>query len=75
VTKRGAIEVRNSEVGGVTTLLLVECGTDTRARFGIWFGPDPDPSAPVASANFKGSPADEGEIRTFAGRFDFCRKQ
>jgi hypothetical protein len=75
VAQRGTIEVRNAEVGGVTTMLMVACPNDTRTRLGIWFGPDPDPSAPVKSANFKGSPADEDQIRSFAGQFDFCKKQ
>jgi hypothetical protein len=75
VAQRGTVEMRKAEVKGVTTLLLVECPGDTRARLGIWFGPDPDPSAPVKSADFKGSPADEDEIRTFLGNFNFCRKQ
>jgi len=57
-------------------MLLIECRDDTtRSRFGIWFGPDLDPSAPVTSANVNGSPADESEIRTFARHLDFCRKQ
>jgi len=76
VAERGTIETHNVEIEGVTTMILIECRDDTtRSRFGIWFGPDPDPAAPVKSANFSGSPADEAEIRAFARHFDFCRKQ
>jgi hypothetical protein len=41
----------------------------------IWFAPDPDPKTPVASANFSGSPADEGALREFMGRFRLCQKR
>lgn len=75
VAERGGVEMQNTEAEGVTTLLLPECPGDTRSRVGIWFGPDPDPSAPLKEANFKGSPADESEIRAFVSHFDFCRKQ
>ncbi len=75
VAERSTLELRTSEFVGVTTLLLVECHNDTRTRFGIWFGPDPDPSAPVKSANFTGSPADPDEIRSFVAHFDFCQNK
>jgi len=75
VAERGGVEMRNVETEGVTTLLLIECPGDTRARLGIWFGPDPDPTTPVKTANFKGSPADLSEIRSFVSNFDFCSKQ
>ncbi len=75
VAQRGRVEMRDAEVEGLTAMLLIECPSDGRARLGIWFGPDPDPSAPVKTANFKGSPADESAIRDFTRQFDFCRKQ
>lgn len=75
VAQRGRIEMRNADLDGITAMLLIECPGDTRARLGIWFGPDPDPTAPVKTAAFKGSPADEDEIRSFAAHFNFCKKQ
>jgi len=75
VAQRGRVEMRNADIDGVTAMLLIECPGDTRARLGIWFGPDPDPLTPVKAANFKGSPADQDEIRSFAAHFDFCKKQ
>ncbi len=29
-------------------MVLIECPDDERLRFGIWFGPDPDPEAAAA---------------------------
>jgi hypothetical protein len=73
LAQRGDLQMNETRNRGVNDLLLVDCPQDQRMRMGIWFGPDPDPQAPVASANFEGTPADEKALTTFLGHFHLCR--
>jgi len=73
LAQRGALDFGHGRSDGVNALILVDCPEDTRMRMAVWFGPDPDPNAPVASANFAGSPADESALRAFMGHFALCR--
>ena len=73
LAQRGDLQMNETRSRGVNNLMLVDCPQDKRMRMGIWFGPDPDPQAPVASANFEGTPADEKALRAFLGHFHFCR--
>lgn len=73
LAQRGALQIHQGHTRGVNDLLLVDCPQDQRMRMGIWFGPDPDPQTPVATANFQGSPADETALSAFLGHFHLCR--
>jgi hypothetical protein len=73
LAQRGDMQMNEARSEGVHSLLLVDCPQDARMRMGIWFGPDPDPQAPVATANFEGTPADEKALRAFLGHFHLCR--
>lgn len=73
LAQRGEIQVIEDRIRGVNSLLLVDCRQDGRRRAGIWFGPDPDPQAPVATASFEGTPADEKALTAFLGHFHLCR--
>jgi hypothetical protein len=79
MAQRGSIEMgrrrgRSGRSDGINTLILVDCPHDTRMRMAFWFGPDPDPTAPVATANFVGTPADPNALRDFMGHFALCGK-
>ena len=73
LAQRGDLQMDAGRSEGVNSLLLVDCPQDERMRMGIWFGPDPDPQAPVATANFEGTPADEKALTAFLGHFQLCR--
>jgi hypothetical protein len=73
LAQRGALQIHQGHTRGVNDLLLVDCPQDRRMRMGIWFGPDPDPQAPVATANFEGTPADEKALAAFLGHFHLCQ--
>jgi hypothetical protein len=73
LAQRGDMQMNEARTRGVNTLLLVDCPQDERMRMGIWFGPDPDPHAPVATVNFEGTPADEKAVTAFLGHFHLCR--
>jgi hypothetical protein len=73
LAQRGDLQMNETRNRGVHTLLLVDCPQDKRMRTGIWFGPDPDPSAPVATAKFESTPADEKALTAFLGHFHLCR--
>jgi len=75
LAQRGTMDMSEGRSEGVNALMLVDCPGDSRQRMAIWFAPDPDPKTPVASANFSGSPADEGALREFMGRFRLCQKR
>jgi len=57
---------------GLNAMVLIECPDDERLRFGIWFGPDPDPEAQVGSPALLGTPADSAAIQSFMSHFDVC---
>ena len=69
---RGGVEARGQRGDGLTTLILVECEENQKLRLGIWFGPDPEPDAPLDEADWDGSVADEREIREFMDHFALC---
>ena len=73
VAQRGDMQMNETRSRGVHNLMLVDCPQDERMRMGIWFGPDPDVQAPVATANFQGTPADEKALTAFLGHFHLCR--
>jgi hypothetical protein len=71
---RGSVTAEGKKVKGLVTIFYVECPSDTRVRMGAWFGPDPKPEEPAASADFTGSHADEKEIQAFLSNFSLCPK-
>jgi hypothetical protein len=74
LAQRGELEMDDDHRRGVNSLLLVDCPQDDRMRMGIWFGPDPDPGTPAATANLQGSPADEKALTAFLAHFHLCRE-
>ncbi len=74
VSHRGTIDTddagRSKE--GLVALLLIECG-DSRNRFGIWLGPDPDPDAEASKLDVTGTVADPEAIETFMNPIHPCR--
>jgi hypothetical protein len=69
---RGEVKQSGQHMEGITTMLMIDCPQDRRVRFGIWFGPDPDPGKPAAEIDLAGTHADPEEIRKFASHFRFC---
>jgi len=57
---------------GLNAMVLIECPEDERLRFGIWFGPDPDPEAAAGSPALLGTPADGAAIQSFMSHFNVC---
>lgn len=83
MSQRGALDMSDSRAHGITTVMLLDCSGDSRQRMGIWFGPDPTPSAAPSSArpgsavvsqeiDLAGTPADESAIREFMSHFRLC---
>lgn len=71
VAQRGIVVLPTAPVEGIVTVLALGC-PDQRTRTAVWFGPDPDPTRPVAEASFATTPADEEAIRLLLGYFDVC---
>jgi hypothetical protein len=74
LAQRGSLAMDKHRMEGITTLIFVDCPSDTRQRMGIWFGPDPAPDAPVESVDWAGSVADEASMSEFMGHFKLCGK-
>jgi hypothetical protein len=72
VTQRGDTEFGDGKAEGLQTMMLFECSTDSKARMGIWFGEDPNPKAPAADLDVKGTVADEAEVKAFVAQIDPC---
>ena len=66
VAHRGTIDSDDagSSKQGLVALLLIDCG-DSRNRFGIWLGPDPDPEAAPAELDVSGTVSDPEAIERF----------
>jgi hypothetical protein len=72
---RGEIQRRHGEdKHGIVTMVMPECPHESRLRFGMWFGPDPDPDKPVAETNYAGTNADPAAMQEFLGHFQLCPK-
>ena len=74
---RGEVAANDIDSGrqrkrGLNAMVLIECPDDERLRFGIWFGPDPDPEARPGSPALLGTPADPAAIQAFMSHFDVC---
>jgi hypothetical protein len=69
---RGEVNQEGRDVEGLVTMFMPECPGDTRLRFGLWFGPDPEPAKPIAEVDFTGTTADPEKLKEFAGHFRFC---
>jgi hypothetical protein len=71
--RRGSLRAEQGSADGIANFFLVECKKDDgRLRFGIWFGPEVNPTVPAAEADFTGTPADPQALREFAGHFQLC---
>jgi hypothetical protein len=69
---RSEMNVQGQSISGISSLFLVDCPNRDRTRLGLWFGPDPHPEQPAATADVTGSPADPKALAEFAGHFRFC---
>ena len=58
---------------GLVTMVMPRC-KDNRLRFGMWFGPDPSPTTPVAEADYTGTNADPAAMQAFLEHFKLCGK-
>ncbi len=72
---RGKFKHEGESKEGITTMMLIDCtqAKDERIRFGLWFGPDPDPGEPSDKLNLAGTNADPAAIKAFASHFRFCQ--
>lgn len=73
-TTRGTADVQGKSHRGLTALIYIPCPGDSRVRFGLWFGPDPDRDKPKEELDLKGTPADPAAITDFLGHFELCPK-
>ncbi|HYX26570.1 MAG TPA: hypothetical protein VFC23_20620 [Thermoanaerobaculia bacterium] len=70
---RGEIHSRgHRQTHGLVTMVMPQCPHDPRLRFGMWFGPDPDPDKPTAETSFSGTNADPAALQEFLGHFQLC---
>ena len=58
---------------GIASMSMLECEGDSKMRMGIWFGPDPDPDAPIEDLDLTGTAADPAAIEEFYAHFDLCK--
>jgi hypothetical protein len=74
VSYRGTIDTNDAgrSKEGLMALMLLDCG-DSRHRFGIWLGPDPDPEAAIGDLDVSGTVADPEAIERFLAPIDPCR--
>lgn len=68
VARRGRLEIEDSEIEGLSTLMYLDCAEDDRIRFGLWFTPTPE-----EGADLSGTPADPEALEGFLGHFEVCR--
>src|SRR5258708_17317544 len=66
---RGEALMNNARHRGITSIQLIEC-PDRRIRFGIWFGPDPDPGQATATLAKSGTPADPRAVAPLLSPFN-----
>ena len=55
----------------IVTMVMPRC-TDSRLRFGLWFGPDPAPEKPVTEVDYTGTAADPAALAAFLEHFELC---
>lgn len=73
VSHRGTIDTDDARRSkeGLIALLLFDCG-DSRNRFGVWLGPDPEPSAAPADLELSGTVSDPEAIERFLSPIHPC---
>lgn len=74
LVQRGETSFQGQGREGLTTLVLTECGTDSRLRMGIWFGEDPHPGEKATPAQLAGTVGDQAALQSFLGHFRFCSR-
>jgi hypothetical protein len=73
VSHRGTIDGdrRGRSKEGLLALLLFDCG-DSRNRFGVWLGPDPDPASAPADLDLSETVSDPEAIERFLSPIHPC---
>ena len=72
LVQRGNVNTGYGRSQGLSTLFLVQCGSERKMRFGIRYGPDPDPDAAISDLDLTGSVGDVEMLKTFLSPFRFC---
>jgi hypothetical protein len=72
LTARGGVQTDQAISEGLQTLIKIQCPDDNKLRFGIWFGPDPQPEAPVSELDLKDTVGDPAGIVEFMDHFRIC---
>jgi len=73
VSHRGTVDIEDAgeSTEGLVALLYIDCG-DSRNRFGVWFGPDPDPAAAAGDLDLSGTVSDPQAIERFLSPIHPC---
>ena len=72
VIQRGNVSMGRRDGGGLASMTLIECDSDSRMRIAIWFVPDPDPDAAAVDLDMAGTPGDPEAMREFFAHFELC---
>lgn len=72
IVLRGGLSTQGQSHEGMMTITLIDCPGDSRGRFSMWFGPDPDPTAAPGEVDLTGSVGDPARIAAIHEGFDVC---
>jgi hypothetical protein len=72
LAQRGRVSTAGYTGSGVTSIVLIDCPQDDRARMAIWSEPDERPGVTAAEIDWTGTTADPVEIERFLASFRFC---
>ena len=71
--QRGELLIDSTRLEGILAVIVVKCGEGERDGLGGWLLPDPDPQAPIKTAQLAGTPADPKALTAFLSQFELCR--
>ena len=70
--QRGELLIDNTRIEGILAVIVVKCDEGERDGLGGWLLPDPDPEAPIKTAQLAGTPADPQALTAFLSQFELC---
>ena len=73
LVQRGDIQTDHGDSEGLSTVFLVQCGSESKMRLGIRYGSDPTPAMPAEDLDLTGTVGDVEMLQTFLSHFRFCR--